>query len=77
MKTLARQPASDIASVAFDAGYSEQSHFSRELKLLTGFSPKKFTSLVGSFAEPHLDTWKGMDAEEFRHTLSPKVYQFS
>jgi AraC-like DNA-binding protein len=35
-----------MADVAIDAGYSDQSHLGREVKRVTGFSPKLFSELV-------------------------------
>jgi len=37
---------SNLTQIAYDAGFSDQSHFSRELKKLTDFTPKTIANLL-------------------------------
>ena len=76
MKNLKAMPASNLASLAINAGYSDQAHFTRELRAFTGFSPKKFASLVGKFHDSHLENWKGMESERHRSLAGPKIFRF-
>ncbi len=44
----AREPRLSLATVAVQAGYSDQSHFGREVKRVTGFSPAQFARRLES-----------------------------
>jgi AraC-like DNA-binding protein len=42
LSTVAKSPRSSLAGMALDVGYADQSHMSRDLRQLTGLSPKAF-----------------------------------
>jgi AraC-like DNA-binding protein len=44
--TYERGPGGDLAEIAADMGYADQSHMGREVKRITGFSPAKIRELV-------------------------------
>lgn len=78
LKNLSRLPGSNISKLSLDAGYCEQSHFTREFQDLTGMAPGKFASLVGKFSNPELDIWRGLSAAKlFRDVLSPDLFRFN
>lgn len=42
--SLVNNSAQDLTSIAYDAGYFDQSHFIREFKMFTGLTPNAFAS---------------------------------
>ena len=47
-RTLAAGDAPDLASLAHDAGYADQSHMGREVKRITGLSPARINRLIAT-----------------------------
>lgn len=47
-KRIVRNGSSDLAGIAQEAGYADQSHMGRAVKRLTGFSPERLNRLIDS-----------------------------
>ena len=47
-KRIVRNGSSDLAGIAQEAGYADQSHMGRAVKRLTGFSPERLNQLIDS-----------------------------
>ena len=47
-KRIVRNGSSDLAGIAHEAGYADQSHMGRAVKRLTGFSPERLNRLIDS-----------------------------
>lgn len=51
-----RCPEMSLTEIAFASGYSDQSHFIRDFKKMTGASPRKYLGSDGA-----LNDWQGLD----------------
>ena len=60
---LTSQPSIGQATIAQAAGYSDQSHFSREFKRTLGMNPVEFKGYVGKFHTPTLPIWHTLNRE--------------
>lgn len=75
MQQIRHQPRQNLASMCAGYGFSDQAHFSREFRSLTGLSPKRFASLVGHMHDKTLGLWSGMSTD-YRHQSPPKILRF-
>jgi hypothetical protein len=74
---LAQRPASSLAALALDEGFSDQAHLSREFKRLLGMGPRSFTSYVGRLHDPTLPIWRGISPESYLQGKAPPVVSFA
>ena len=75
MRALCGQPGLCLADVAQAHGFSDQAHLSREFRVLTDYSPARFSDLNGSMHLSSNPKWEGMDTR-WRHERSPRVIRF-
>ena len=75
MRTIHSSATPQLAEVAHSQGYSDQAHFSREFKSLTGYTPGRFAALNGIIHQKSLPAWSTMDTS-WRFKRSPKVMRF-
>lgn len=75
MRTICRDPAPQLAGIAHAHGYSDQAHFSREFRSLTGYTPGRFAALNGTIHDKSLPAWSDIDTS-WRCLRSPRVMRF-
>lgn len=75
MRNLCSTSESHLADVAIRNGFSDQAHLSREFRSLTGYTPGKFASLIGTIHDKSNKTWEGMDTS-WRYKRSSAVVRF-
>lgn len=47
LRRLERQPETDLAEIALDAGYADQAHFNRDFRGFSGISPGRYRKMGG------------------------------
>jgi len=75
MRTICSKVTPHLADVAQAHGFSDQAHFSREFRRLTGYSPGQFAALDGVIHQKSLPAWSAMDTS-WRFKPSPKVMRY-
>ena len=61
MRALAEHPKLRQSELALSAGFSDQSHFTREFKRMLGMNPGDFTRYLGAFHTPSLPIWEDLN----------------
>jgi AraC-like DNA-binding protein len=48
LRRLEKRPETDLAEIAFDAGYADQAHFNRDFRTFSGISPGEYRKRGGA-----------------------------